>query len=286
MKRLNTFELMKANYDINRELEKINNYIFSIDIFFRRNINGNIITNYTFASMIDDYLWDEWNYADTCLGVEEYYERVNADIDTMNDYSEENIINFLEASENLMYMYSSNDTKLFDEYKIECYADYDKLELLMREAKKHIGLISKKIKDKIVLYPKKPTLEKAVEIVKEEELQWELIRYARGLLNLSEKKKILTLLATELYIEKDSKLYTYEPLKIVLDDATFLLNNLHLRHNNKSGKHENVSVKHMNNAEIEKWCDVLYEKILVIILLKEQAKSIQELIDFKKRIAN
>jgi len=125
MKKLNTFDLVRKNYNINKELEKIENFIFGEKLFIDTTYEHNQ-PEYFLTELIERYLFDDWKYFDTCLDVEEYYQQANAAIGVDKENSEEVIINFLEVSENMIALYEDNSNYLLKEYKIKHYTDYDK----------------------------------------------------------------------------------------------------------------------------------------------------------------
>ena len=152
----------------------------------------------------------------------------------------------------------------------------------MSTLEKKMGLTKRVYKNKIVLYPKNAPLEKAVEACDEEEIQWELIRYVREDLSLAEKRKSLAYLATGLYIEEDDS-EKEEPIKSIVKNATTLLNNLHIRHNNKTGKWENQAFKDLDENDAITLCDMVYNEMLTIVLLREHKKYEDLYSEFRKK---
>ena len=59
----------------------------------------------------------------------------------------------------------------------------------------------------------------------------------------------------------------------VMDECTLILNNLHIRHNNETGKWENEIAKNMNTKEALEYCDLLYNKILQVVLMRKELKN-------------
>ena len=123
-------------------------------------------------------------------------------------------------------------------------------------------------KDKIVLYPNNAPLEKVIDLCEDEDVQWELIRYVREDLSLNEKRKSLAYLATNLYIEED-KGEQDDHITSLIKKAGNILNNLHIRHNNKTGKWENKALQNLDEADAIALCDMVYNEMLTIILLRE-----------------
>ena len=75
-------------------------------------------------------------------------------------------------------------------------------------------------------------------------------------------------MATNLYIEKD-KNENDEHLKVLLNKADNVLNNLHIRHNNKTGKWENEVLENLDEKDAIALCDMVYNEMLTIVLLRE-----------------
>ena len=57
-------------------------------------------------------LFDDWKYRGTCISVEEYFERAEADLSVSSIVSEDRIINYLEIMDNFVKLYISNENFL------------------------------------------------------------------------------------------------------------------------------------------------------------------------------
>ncbi len=79
-------------------------------------------------------------------------------------------------------------------------------------------------------------------------------------------------MATNLYIEQDKN--ESNPILIeVLGQATNVLNNLHIRHNNMTGKWEKSDLlKNISDKEAKQLCDLVFNKMLMIVLIRENEK--------------
>lgn len=273
MARKNIFQLVEENYDIQSEVRKI--YKLYKEYYY-------------FTSDDDDYsleylmrwrIFSNWRYRGTCIEIEEFFQRANADVPGIMSIRmpEESIINFLEIMENfvtLAYDYcetskddsdkednEEEDVYYYSEFETEFYA-------LIKELERHLGLTVRHYKDRVLVYRKNAPLEKVIEICDDEDIQWELIRYVREDLSLSEKRKTLAYLATNLYIEED-KTENEEPIRSIVKKANNILNNLHIRHNNKTGKWENQALKDITEKDAIALCDMVYNEMLTIVLLRE-----------------
>ena len=57
--------------------------------------------------------------------------------------------------------------------------------------------------------------------------------------------------------------------KEYFDKATNMLNNMNIRHNNKSGKNKKELIAQMSDEELESWYDELYQLLLFCVLIKD-----------------
>lgn len=272
MSRKNIFQLVEENYDVQDEIRTINCLFFTAPYFY----NALYQTQCTFESLLDKYLFINWKWRDTCLTVIKFFVRAKAYIDykdIQTKITEDVVINNIEVIENFLYLYSNNADRLSMQYFEECNADFSNVFVtLIKKIENKMGLVTKKFKDRIIVFPKNAPLEKVVNLCNDEDIQWELIRYAREELSLSEKRKSLAYLATNLYIEQDKK-ETNSMLIDLLDQATNVLNNLHIRHNNKTGKWEkNDIINNISDKEAKQLCDFVFNKMLIIVLLRENEK--------------
>jgi len=132
-----------------------------------------------------------------------------------------------------------------------------------------MGLIKNTINDTILLYHENGPLEQVINITTDEDVQWELIRYVRENMSLGEKRKSLAYLATNLNIEQDSN--EKDPIiSQIMYKATNVLNNLQIRHNNTTGKWENSVLDDITDDEAIALCDLVFNQMLTIVLLRQQ----------------
>lgn len=269
--RKNIFQLVEENYDVKSEIEKINE-LFSMKYYFAKDyLDGLSLEGVSFERIIEDYLFDNWKYRGTCISIEEYFSCANADIDSLNTITEEEIINNLEVMENFVKLYFDNKNKLYREYQVSCYTTFKTVFCeLLNTLERKMGLVKRKYKDKVILYPKNAPLEKVVDLCDDEDVQWELIRYVREDLSLYEKRKALACLATNLNIEDSDE--KDEDIKKNIGQAKYILNNLHIRHNNKTGKFESKALKGLSETVAMSLCDMAYNVMLIIMLLRDNEK--------------
>lgn len=278
MNRKNIFQLVEENYNVKSEIIKINK-LFSKEPYFDKNY----FEQYSFEKVINEYLFTDWKYRETCISIDEYLLRANASITSMDIVTEEQIVNNLEAMKNFIKLYFDNATNLFEEYKIEYYTEFEDVFCdLINTLAKRMGLATREYKDRVLLYPKNAPLEKVLDLCDDIDVQWELIRYIREDLSLSEKRKTLAYLATNLYIEEDSR-EKNDHIKELVRKAGNVLNNLHIRHNNKTGKWENEILKDLEQDDAVSLCDMVYNEMLTIVLLREHKEYEKTYIEFNKK---
>lgn len=269
MTRKNIFQLVNENYNIQDEIRRIN------DLLFEQQYFSNRFFSYSLVGLLDNYLFSDWKYRDTCLTVEEFLDRVDAYIGLEENsvISEKTIINNIEAIENFIKLYIDNSNNLGKNHLISCSNDFKTIFCsLLDTLEKRMGLVKKEVKDVILIYPENAPLERLINILEDENIQWELIRYTRDKMSLSEKKKSLAYLATNLYIENRNE--TDEQIRILLKKATNILNNLQIRHNNQNDKCINSILDIITEEESINLCDYTFDLMLTIVLLREQKKYV------------
>lgn len=277
MVRKNIFQLVEENYDIQTEIRKINK-LFNSEYYFVAGFNY-----YSLKKLLEEFLFTDWKYRGTCIKPEEFFTRANASISSSVRNAEPTIINNLEVIENFLKLYFDNSDDLLKKHEIKYYTDLTAVFCnLINTLEKRMGLTTREYKDRIIIYPKNAPLEKVVELCDDEDVQWELIRYVREDLSLNEKRKSLAYLATNLYIEEDPA-EKDDHIKELIKKAGNILNNLHIRHNNKTGKWENQALKDLDKADAISLCDMVYNEMLTIVLLREHKEYEKTYAEFNKK---
>ena len=70
------------------------------------------------------------------------------------------------------------------------------------------------------------------------------------------------------------------------DDIGFMLNNIHIRHNNKRRKNKKEYVSKMRKDTMEKWYDETYQMLLLAFLLNEQTDRCKKISQLKEKLNN
>ena len=284
MQRKTTFQLVEENYNIQDEIYKIDHLFVSEGYF------NDTIVSYPLYNLLVDYLFLGWKYRRTCVTIREYFAKANALLPEYDrkrqkrpEIDENVMVNYLEVIENFIKLYNDNGKYLFDRYNIDCNGSFDyEFCYIVEEAEKRLGLTKKYIQDRVILMPNNAAAEYAIENIDDEDVQWEMIRYMREDLDLAEKRKSLAYLATNLYIEEDQH-EQQEPLKSVIHKAGNILNNLHIRHNNKTGKYTNTVLNITDEDEAIMLCDYAFNLMLEVVIIREQSKYEQVYKEFNDK---
>lgn len=276
MVRKNIFNLVEENYDVQAEINKIYKS-FNEDIYFcleESNDEYEKCTDLTFKQVIEEHFFDHWKFKDTCLSLDEFFERANAKIDNFDlGIPLDKIINILEVIENFVKIFYDKQKWLLKNCRIFDFVEFDwDFCYMLDRLENYLGLTKKVVQERVILYPTNPPLDQVISIINDEDTQWELLNYIREEKTLSGKRKSLAYLATNLYIEQDKK--ENNPVLIeIMGQATNVLNNLHIRHNNKTGKWEQTELLNsISEEEAIALCDFAFNQMLNIVLLRENKK--------------
>lgn len=299
MKRDNIFKLLEANYNPEKEVQKVKELLNNTYTFCKckkTDIGDNdVTTNYLFEDFFNKYLFNNYKFKGTCLSVREFYENSNAFFNKYTkNISTDIIINFLEVTENLIKLYFDNSDELYDKHNIKYYgATFEQLRLLMDTLEKRLGIKKKEYKDKIILYLGSYKLESALENVEEQDLAVELIKYDRESLNYKEKRKVLKQLDILAQPITDKIIQTQRNNKDIqyhiADDLNFIFNNFEIRHSNMNPKSKDYkpNLKKFKEADFNKVYDTAYELILDILILNIYNETLKVSIkEFKTKLVD
>jgi len=136
-----------------------------------------------------------------------------------------------------------------------------------------------------IIVEKNPATTQAVEIVTDNSTAIALIEYNHYSLRgeLEEKRRILTALGA--YIEPilRSRVLQNAGYKQLESDVGFMLNNFHVRHNNKEGAKAQDYIVGLNNKQLEEWYDRIYNAILSVIIINEHIPTQNNIAELKPK---
>ncbi len=278
MTRKNIFEILEEKYDIEEEIRKISN-LFNNMKFMKTNPLNFQSELYTIEKLVDD-VFSHWKQRGSCLNCAEMKDKLHL----MQNFSDfDNIINALEYYSNILYIVEYKIDKPVslplrgcEEYKMLL----ENIDILIDQL--HYKKQTFEEEDKVILVPKDPAATAVAEI-SSKDVAFAILKYHHASLKgqIEEKRKLLLSIANE-----------YEPLlnkpiagfKEYFDKATNMLNNMNIRHNNKSGKNKKELVAQMGDDELESWYDELYQLLLFCVLIKDNKERKDKVDDLLKRI--
>lgn len=278
MTRKNIFEILEEKYDIEEEIRKISN-LFNNMKFMKTNPLNFQSELYTIEKLVDD-VFSHWKQRGSCLNCAEMKDKLHL----MQNFSDfDNIINALEYYSNILYIVEYKIDKLVslplrgcEEYRMLL----ENIDILIDQL--HYKKQTFEEEDKVILVPKDPAATAVAEI-SSKDVAFAILKYHHASLKgqIEEKRKLLLSIANE-----------YEPLlnkpiagfKEYFDKATNMLNNMNIRHNNKSGKNKKELIAQMGDDELESWYDELYQLLLFCVLIKDNKERKDKVDDLLKRI--
>ena len=279
MARKNIFELLSEKYNIVKEMNKIAELFLSIEITTTNPLNFQS----GICSIEQLFEWNcfpKWKQRGPYLSCAE----MKADLNIPNSFSNniDDIIKGLEYYINILRLVSVNFSRNLNISYPPAYPMLLKnIDILLEHLNYEEQVFAQD--EKVILVPKNPAATAVAEITDKEHIAFAILKYNHNSLrgDLEGKRQLLLSIANE-----------YEPLLTKPIDgftdyfkkATFLLNNLNLRHNNKSGKDKKQFVVDMPNKELEKWYDELYQLLLFCVLIKDNVKRKKEIEDLVKKI--
>ncbi len=278
MTRKNIFEILEEKYDIEEEIRKISN-LFNSMKFMKTNPLNFQSELYTIEKLVDD-VFSHWKQRGSCLNCAEMKDKLHL---TQNFSGIDNIINTLEYYSNILYIVEYKIDKLVNLPLRGC-SEYrmllENIDILIDQLHYKKQIFEEE--DKVILVPKDPAATAVAEI-SSKDVAFAILKYHHASLKgqIEEKRKLLLSIANE-----------YEPLlnkpidglKEYFDKATNMLNNMNIRHNNKSGKHKKELIAQMGDDELESWYDELYQLLLFCVLIKDNKERKDKVDDLLKRI--
>jgi hypothetical protein len=276
MTRKNIFEILGETYDIENEFNVIKTLFFEPTLVYGPYLGEK--SYIPIEHVVDNNLFFAWKQRYSCLNTVDLKQKLK-----LSFVSNGNLNNKILCLEYICNMIELINTKL-------SYPTYQKtkefviLEKNIELFLEHINYEKLIIKDeeKVILVPKNPAATAVAEI-SSKDVAFAILKYHHASLKgqIEEKRKLLLSIANE-----------YEPLlnkpiagfKEYFDKATNMLNNMNIRHNNKSGKNKKELVAQMGDDELESWYDELYQLLLFCVLIKDNKERKDKVDDLLKRI--
>lgn len=278
MIRKNIFEILEEKYDIKEEMIKFSALFNSIEIPHVNPLNLHQEL-YTIEQIADDIIAC-WKARGSCLNCAELKEKINL---TQDFDDKENVLTTLEYYVNILFLI---EQKVLPDHAFplfglpKYYMLSENIKLLLEHLNHQKIIIAEE--EKVILVPKDPAAIAVAEI-SSDDVAFAIMKYHHASLkgNLNEKRRLLVSIANEYepLLEKPIDGF-YEYIK----DAKNMLNNAHIRHNNKEGSDRKELIANMSDEELEHWYDELYQLLLFCVLAKDNKERKEKIHAFLAEI--
>ena len=244
--------------------------------------SGYDIQYLSLEEFFDTFMFKTWKARGTCISCEDMRETLDLnEILDSDDPSFEEVISFCEYVANLIKLYDKVELKEgVHLYKTSvAVAIITNLNSIMDWLNQEMVFFEKE--ERVLITEKNAAVTAVAECVNEE-LAYQIVKYNHYTLkgDISKKKEILLKLGSEL----EPKRKQLSSLNGQLEtNIFFMLNNLNIRHNNRSKKDKNYKeyVAKMKKDKLEEWYDELYQMMLLAMLELEQLERNQKINELK-----
>lgn len=274
--RKNIFEIAAETFDISLEIKRM------YELFEKRSIayiygDSRYVTVREYASTKG---FKNWKNRGRFLDADEYlnfFDIRSLWVSAKSDVHDlflliEIVYNFWHIANKGSYQFDSQrkELRLFKKVMDDCLAHYNYKAKYYPET------------ERLIVVEDKPEATAVAEII-EQDLAYKVLQYNHYLLkgDLQAKKDILLALGQDLEPERERIKQINKPLE---EGIFYLLNNLHLRHNNKDSSSKNYRpfVEEMGDKTMEYWYDELYQMILLAHLQLDQEERNREIKQLKR----
>lgn len=277
--RKSIFDIASASINISNEVDRI------VSMSVEEKSTYYPPYNLTLFEFVDQRCFRDWRYRGHFVNVKDFLEAVNYNeiIKSAKNGDTEAFMILIELTYNLWSLayYDIIDKDSLSKWNNNFFHLRDVM-LDNLEKYNHKAYIDD---ERILIIEDKPEVTAVAEIIKQD-LAIDIIRYnhrsMQGEIEL--KKKILISLGSELEPKRKELQVLNKQLS---EDIFFMLNNMNLRHNNRSkkdmGKYKEYVAK-MTKARLEKWYDELYQMMLLAFLLLDNVDRTENVKKLKEKI--
>ncbi len=280
MDRASIFQRVADNYSLEREADRI------CHLFEYEKLLCYCGIDYTIKDYVDQYCFARWKNRGHCIDLNDYLEAVEYD-QLLEDAEWEDIGAYLTLIELIMNMWKMVEQELDKaDPQLHYYQNFNHLCNIMLEELSHFNHKAEYDPDReqVLVVEDSPEVTAVAEMV-EPNLALDIIRYNHrsneG--NIAGKKAILLAMGSELEPQRE----TLKTANRKLESGIFyMLNNLDLRHNNRSEGDKNYKepVAKMEKETLEGWYDELYHMILFAFLTLEEIEREKKVETLKAQI--
>lgn len=292
MARNNIFQIMESKRDFLKEIWRLEALLQDkegVEVYKKPLFDLGLPSKPEYMDIeqfVNQYAFKNWKCRGTCIDLTDM--SMTLGIDDMfdnNNFTEEEILIYAEYVANILFLV--NQVECTDEF---WYKDTVIVTIARNNLESILGWMNYELKvfpqkERVLVVRKSAAVSAVAEIVSED-LAYQIVKYNHSSLkgNLADKKAILLALGSEF----EPKRKDIRALNADLEDGIFyMLNNLNLRHNNRSKKDKNYKevVAKMKTNELELWYDELYQMFLLAYLELEQKNRQVKIKELKFQIS-
>lgn len=250
-----------------------------------------VIDSYPYKTLfdyVDEYCFKKWAQRSHFVDVDDFLQALKfEDLKNKAAYDVDAFLTLVELIYNFWELSQSQFCDGKKGYKLQWCGNYYHLKDVMDDVLSqynHVAYIDEE-QECVLIIEDKPEVTAAAEIMPTPTLAIDVVKYNHRSLrgDIEQKKRILLSMGAELEAKRKS-LHNINPA--LENDVFFMLNNLNIRHNNKSKGDKNYKeyVAKMRKDRLEKWYDELYQMILIAFLLMDNAKRADKVKELKSKI--
>lgn len=273
MARKNIFEIINEKRDLSQEIDRLQRLLDNekgVKVLHSDfpSVSPHV-SYYDIETYVDKFAFKKWPGRGTCVDLDDLAETINLnDILDSDNPTEDQIITFLEYVANVLFLVGqeSNEGNCYKTdvvtaavTNLSSFLDWLHLDQKIFEKKQQVLIV-----------PKNAAATAVAEIVNND-LAYLIVKYNHHALSgdIEEKKSILLALGAELEPKGKILAATNKALK---ENIFFMLNNLNIRHNNRSKSSNSYKeyVTKMRKPKLEAWYDELYQMMLLAFLELDQ----------------
>lgn len=281
--RKSIFDIVAESIDMESETNRLVTMSSEEDVL--------VINSYSYKTLFDyvnEYCFKNWAQRSHFIDVDDFLQAL--EFEDLKGEAAYNVDAFLTLVELIYNFWELSHNKFYDNekrYRMQWCGNYYHLKDVMDDVLSqynHVAYINEE-QECVLVVEDKPEVTAAAEIMPTPALAVDVVKYNHRSLRgeLEQKKKILLAMGLELEAKR-KRLRTIN--SALENDIFFMLNNLNIRHNNKSKGDKNYKeyVAKMRKDRLEKWYDELYQMILIAFLLMGNAKRADKVKELKSKI--
>lgn len=276
MARQNIFEILKSKYDIVKEINKI------MVLYNKISIRGNSYADnrsYSIEKLFETKILPNWKQRGAYLSCKE----IRNDLDIVdyfvNESKIDDIMLSLEYIQNILYLIYK---KVYNIYNYVFPKEFDlmlqNINILLEHLNCEIKIFENE--EKVILIPKNPEATAVAEI-SSEDTALAIFMYNHHSMkgDVTEKRRLLYQISLEYETLLKKPIEGYNDF---FNKTNQLLNNLHIRHDNKTKDGNKNNVIEIDDKELENWYDELYQLLLFCVLIHDNLERKNRVADFLK----